>query len=96
METFYKITEQDQDEFNKLERAYFEMAGLQALLTSIINDNPKLLDSQNYYIEKYLNSFEKLEKQKNCFQEKVLVPVFQNNFNWFADFYNKGVKVVKN
>lgn len=92
---FYKITDQDQIEFNKLERAYFEMYGLQSLLINIINNNVKLIERYEYYIDKYIYSFEKLEKQKYQFTEQVLKPKFNDNFDWVIDFHNKGVNITK-
>lgn len=89
----YKITEKDEAEFTKLERAYFEMSSLQALLSNVIMADSNLTEAGKYYTEMYIEKYSALEKQKTSFQEKVLMPVFINNFNWEADFYNRTIKV---
>lgn len=89
----YKITEKDEAEFNKLERAFFEMISLQSLLSNVIMSDSNLTETGKYYTEMYVDKYAELEKQKTSFQEKVLMPVFNNNFNWEADFFNKSIKV---
>ena len=96
METtvIYKITENDQEEFNKLEKTYYEMISLQhLLLTGIMS---KLIPEQEYYYEQYIDKYTIFEKQKQCFQDKILKPIYIDNFSWEADFFAKEIKVVKN
>lgn len=89
----YKITEENEKEFTELEKAYYEMSSLQTLLTNVILANSNLTDNGKFYTELYVEKFAILEKQKSIFQEKVLKPVFYNNFDWEADFLNRTVKV---
>ncbi len=96
METtiIHKITENDQEEFNKLEKTYYEMIGLQhLLLTGIMS---KLISEQEYYYEQYIDKYTIFEKQKQYFQDKILKPIYIDNFYWEADFFAKEIKVVKN
>lgn len=92
--TVYKIIdEKDIVEFNKLEKAYHEMASLQALLTSVIIGNPKVAKEQEYYLEQYMIKYGIFDKQKNHFQNTILKPVYIDNFDWEADFPQKQVLI---
>lgn len=94
----HTIEEQEMQEFNKLERAYYEYCSLQTLLSSIIiknlNQNYNMSD-YDFYVEKYIDKFIIFDKQKEEFQEKILKPIYINNFSWIANFIDQEIIVTK-